>query len=643
MYLRKDGCLLKTKIVATIGIPRGGIFDINGDFKEEDEVVDYPALFSWFVQQHTGNFMVDVIRMNMAFHKDGKTERAIFKWLRENKNDMTKNVAVLGDLPGPKIRLGSVGGSIKVSKGEHFDLYFRKRKEEGEKSKRAGASVLVNDKPFEEVVKKINEYDGIGDYIGESIRNNKEVIISIADGSVILKAVGESEGVVECEVEKEGEIKDHKGVTIKRAELDAPSFEQRDKEALRFLLDEGSDCLGFVGVSFVKDAEDVLKVRKYIEDYFFEKLKKEIKGKSFKEIKNILTFEPASRAEEKATLRKEARLRAPAVIAKIETTQAWRNIDEIIDVADGIMVARGDLGLQVDPQEVPSIQKKIIKLCNLRGKPVITATEMLSSMEDNPEPTRAESTDVFNAILDGTDAVMLSGETSSGKYPAHTVRMMVNIVEQAEEYFERKGLKEDLQKSLDTRRFQEIASGSASLLDDKEKRFESRIDEAAVKIPDTAGKEKEWCQWIQDFYSQKLLNRKRQRIMDSISESSCILSLSEEGEGENAAIVASTLTGRTARMISRFRPSIKAIIGVVHDTSTAKKIGVSSGVYPLNIGKEKNGEKYSNIDEMFEEAVKLATEEGRIQRGDKLIFIGGTPLWTVEEANLIQIHACSVK
>lgn len=638
MYLRKDRCLLKTKIVATIGIPRGGIFNINGNFKEDDEVVDYPALFSWFVQEHTSNFMVDVIRMNMAFYKDGETEQAIFKWLRDNKSGMSKNVAVLGDLPGPKIRLGDVGGTLKVSKGEHFDLYFREKKK-ASKSKRAGASVLVNDKPFEEVVKKINEYERIGDYIGESIRNNKDVIISIADGTVILKAVGELEGVVECEVEKEGEIKDHKGVTIKRAELDAPSFQQRDKEALRFLLDEGSDFLGFVGVSFVKDADDILKVREYIEDYFFEKLKKEIRGKSFKEIKKVLTFEPESRAEEKAALRKEARLRAPAVIAKIETKQAWRNIDEIIDVADGIMVARGDLGLQVDPQEVPSIQKKIIKLCNLRGKPVITATEMLSSMEDNPEPTRAESTDVFNAILDGTDAVMLSNETSSGKYPAHAVRMMVNIAEQAEEYFEQKGLDADLRKSMDTRRFEEISSGSASLLDDKEKRFKSRIDEAAVKIPDTTGKEKERYQWIEDFYSQKLFNRKRQRIMDSISESSCILSSEEEEEG-NAVIVASTLTGRTARMISRFRPSIKAIVGVVHDISNARKLVLSSGVYPLNIGKgkEKNGEKYSNMDEMFEEAMKLATEEERIQRGDRVVFIGGAPLWTLEEANFIQIR-----
>lgn len=124
--------------------------------------------------------------------------------------------------------------------------------------------------------------------------------------------------------------------------------------------------------------------------------------------------------------------------------------------------------------------------------------------------------------------------------------------------------------------------------------------------------------------------------MDSISESSCILSSEEEEEG-NAVIVASTLTGRTARMISRFRPNIKAIIGVVHDISNAKKLVLSSGVYPLNIGKEKNGEKYSNMDEMFEEAVKIATEEERIQRGDKVVFIGGTPLWTLEEANFIQI------
>ena len=631
MYINKNNKFLKTKIIASLGPPRCEIYDPDGNFIEEE--VDYDRFLNWFLQDYTGCFMVDVIRLNMSFFTDGENELKFFKWLKDNKNGLSKNIAVSGDLAGPKMRLSDIERKLIVDKGEEFTLYFKNRWKGdlgGKKGK--GASVLIYGEPLEDRV-----YQSVSRHV---IR--KEVIISTGDGKVILKTKKSQKsldnGVIECIVEKGGEIKKNKGLTIKGLEIDSKilsSFQKKDEKALLFLLENAGDFLAFIGVSFVRNGEDVLKVKKFVEDHFFEKLEEEMQGKPLKEIKKLLEVEVGRKQDINDALRKEARLRAPMIIAKIETRQSEKNICEILDVADGIMVARGDLGLQLDPQEVPAIQKKIIRLCNFRGKPVITATEMLSSMEENMEPTRAEATDVFNAIVDGSDAVMLSGETSNGKYPAHAVRMMIKIAEEAEKYLKRAELDDDLRRSLNRQRFQEVSFGSEDTLSGTHTRFANRIDEAIIKNQNTYRKEKEWYQWILGLYSEKLNKIKKQGTTDSISESACILAEEEKYH----AIVASTLTGRTARMISRFRPDVEVIIGVVHDILNARKLMLSFGVYPIDIGINYKNGKFKATDEVFESAIRAVIEESflNISSEELFVFIAGTPVWELGEANLIQI------
>ena len=625
MYINKNNKFLKTKIVASLGPPRGEIYDPGGNFIEEE--VNYDRFLNWFLQDYTGCFMVDVIRLNMSFFTDGKNELKFFKWLKDNKNGLSKNIAVSGDLAGPKMRLSDIEGKLLVEKGEEFKLSFKNRWKKGK-----GASVLIYGEPLEDRV-----YQSVCKHI-----RRKEVIISTGDGKVILKTKKSQKsldkGIIGCIVEKGGEIKRNKGLTIKGLEIDSkilPSFQKKDEKALKFFLENADDFLAFIGVSFVRNGEDVLKVKKFVENHFYEKLKEEMQEKPLKEIKKLLEVEIGRKQDINDALRKEARLRSPMIIAKIETRESEKNICEILDVADGIMVARGDLGLQLDPEEVPAIQKKIIRLCNFRGKPVITATEMLSSMEENMEPTRAEATDVFNAIVDGSDAVMLSGETSNGKYPAHAVRMMIKIAEEAEKYLERPELDSDLRRSLNRQRFQEVSFGSEGTLSGTHTRFANKIDESIIKKQNTYRKEKDWYQWILGLYSEKLNKIKKQGTTDSISESACILAEEEKYH----AIVASTLTGRTARMISRFRPDVDVIIGVVHDELNARKLMLSFGVYPINIGINYKNGKFKAADEVFESAIGAVMEESflSISSEELFVFIAGTPVWELGEANLIQI------
>ncbi|MBW1722803.1 MAG: pyruvate kinase [Deltaproteobacteria bacterium] len=215
----------------------------------------------------------------------------------------------------------------------------------------------------------------------------------LADGTmeVIVREVRGKD--IHCEVVTGGLLTSHKGINLPDGTLDVPSLTDKDIEDLGFGLEIDVD---FVALSFVRSAEDILRARAVISQ----------KGD-----------------------------RDVPLIAKIEKHEAIRNLDEIIEAADGIMVARGDLGVEIPLEEVPNVQKQIIRKANLAGKPVITATQMLRSMVDSPRPTRAEATDVANAVLDGTDAVMLSEETAAGAYPVESVRFMVRILESAENHF----------------------------------------------------------------------------------------------------------------------------------------------------------------------------------------------------------------
>lgn len=218
--------------------------------------------------------------------------------------------------------------------------------------------------------------------------------ILIDDGLIGLKVISKTEKDIVCEVVNGGELGEKKGVNVPNVAVRLPAITDKDKADIKFGVEQGID---FIAASFVRNAECVLEIKAYLKE-----------------------------------------LDAPYVpiIAKIENAEGIRNIDEIIRAADGIMVARGDLGVEIPAEEVPYLQKMMIQKCNNNFKTVITATQMLDSMIRNPRPTRAEVTDVANAVYDGTDAVMLSGETAQGKYPVEALQMMVHIIENTEQHLD---------------------------------------------------------------------------------------------------------------------------------------------------------------------------------------------------------------
>ncbi len=217
--------------------------------------------------------------------------------------------------------------------------------------------------------------------------------ILIDDGLVEMKVISKTSTEITCLVKNNGVIKSNKGVNVPNTKINLPSITEKDRDDILFAIENDFD---FIAASFVRKPEDVYEIRKILDEN-----KSDIK-----------------------------------IISKIESQEAVNNIDEIIEVSDGIMVARGDLGVEIKTEYIPKIQKEIIRKCNLVGKPVVTATQMLDSMIRNPRPTRAEVTDVANAILDGTDCIMLSGETAAGKYPVETVKVMKNIAITTENSFD---------------------------------------------------------------------------------------------------------------------------------------------------------------------------------------------------------------
>ena len=228
------------------------------------------------------------------------------------------------------------------------------------------------------------------DYRGSLKVIKKGHFVYIDDGNIALEVKAAGRSSLSCEVTAGGTLKEHKGVNIPLAHLDFPVLSDEDRADIDFGVRHGVD---FIAQSFVRSKEDVLAVARLV----------------------------------------KPRLPSCRIISKIEAREAVGNLEEIVGASDGIMVARGDLGVMFPLWEVPVLQKRIIKLCNRLGKPVITATQMLESMTKNPIPTRAEVSDVANAVLDGTDYVMLSAESAAGAYPAEAVRMMNLIVKYTEE------------------------------------------------------------------------------------------------------------------------------------------------------------------------------------------------------------------
>lgn len=289
----------------------------------------------------------------------------------------------------------------------------------------------------------------------ESLPADVEVgsTILIDDGLIELEVIEKDNRTIKCKIINGGTIKSRRGVNVPGVSISLPGITEKDANDILFGIEQGVD---FIAASFVRKAEDVLEIRELLEKY------------------------DASHIQ---------------IISKIENQEGVDNLDEIIEVSDAIMVARGDLGVEIPAEEVPLVQKTIIEKCNLAGKPVITATQMLDSMQRNPRPTRAEASDVANAIFDGTDAVMLSGETAAGKYPVESVQTMASIALRAESGFKHK----------------EIFS--------------------------------------------KQIKAQQTSVTESISQSVAISSHDLEAK----AIITATHSGYTARMVSKYRPKAPVI------------------------------------------------------------------------------------
>lgn len=311
---------------------------------------------------------MDVARLNFS-HGTHDTHRHVYETLRERAAAWGKNITILQDLQGPKIRLGILSDDKRKEIHGGETLYL---------------TLQADARP--------NAYVSDYEHLTQDVRPGDPILLD--DGNIVLQAAEVTPHEVVCHVLQGGMLRSRVGMNLPKSYVSAPALSEKDLEDARFGLSLGVD---YIALSFVRTAGDI------------EKLRAEIGACE------------------------------PHIIAKIERPEAVQNLQEIIDAADGIMVARGDLGVELEPQKVPLIQKRAIELANLSAKPVIVATQMLESMIEHVRPTRAEASDVANAVFDGADAVMLSGETANGAHPIRTVEMMAAIiseVESSERYWE---------------------------------------------------------------------------------------------------------------------------------------------------------------------------------------------------------------
>jgi pyruvate kinase len=354
------------------------------------------------------------------------------------------------------------------------------------------------------------------------VQNACKVLLD--DGKLLLEVTAINGDEVTTKVLAGGHLSSRKRVALPGLAINLPSLSEEDEADIAFGVKQGVD---FIAASFVRHADDVWAVRKII----------------------------------------EACGGHQAIIAKIENRQGVENINEILEAAEGLMVARGDLGVEMPAEEVPIIQKRLIKAANLVGKPVITATQMLESMITNPSPTRAEASDVTNAIFDGTDAVMLSAETAVGQHPLEAIRFLTRCACIAEASLDYEGI---------------LAAG---------------------------------------------LRHRRAVVTDAISYASCATA----ADLQAAAIIATTSSGSTARMVARYRPKAP-IIAVSSNITTIRQLQLISGVIPLL------STPASTMDEQLDMSIRAATEVDLIKNGDLVVITAGLPIQTMGTTNMLKVH-----
>jgi pyruvate kinase len=318
---------------------------------------------------------MNVCRLNFS-HGTYKEHRKAVEYIREGAQKYNLPVAILQDLKGLKIRVGSIkNGFVLLEKNSTLTLTTK------------------------DIIGSNKQLSVSYPYLIKDVRIGEKILMD--DGLLQLKVTGKGKDSLTAKVIEGGILREKKGINLPGTKISGEVFTEKDKKDLEFGLKIGVD---YVAMSFVHSKKDILKVKNWL-----KKRKADV-----------------------------------LVIAKIERPQALENINEIIEVCDGLMIARGDLGVEVPPEKVPLIQKNLIEKCNAAMKPVITATQMLESMTEHMNPTRAEATDVANAVIDGTDALMLSGETAIGKYPVEALKMMDRIISFTETHRHKTTLYKDI-------------------------------------------------------------------------------------------------------------------------------------------------------------------------------------------------------
>jgi len=355
--------------------------------------------------------------------------------------------------------------------------------------------------------------------LSEVVKKGTRILLD--DGLMEVVVERSDNSRVEAKVVYGGILKNRKGMNLPKVPLGVECLTEKDLEDLEFGL---ANKVDYVALSFVRKAQDILQLRELIEDRGF----------------------------------------GTKIIAKIEMLEALDHLEEIIRLSDGVMVARGDLSVEVGQSQLPGVQKKIIKRCNLMGKPVITATQMLDSMVENPRPTRAEITDVANAVLDGSDALMLSAESASGKYPFKCIQTMHEIVTEVEK------------------------SG--------------------------------------DYFYKISLEEEFADITRAIAASACLTAQKLNA----SAIICLTTAGKTASMISRFRPKAK-IIAVTHILETLNRLELVWGIQTFII------RPYKSTDEAMSQIEDLLVRYGLVNTGDKVVLTLGVPVLLRAKTNSLRV------
>ena len=469
--------LRKTKIICTLG-----------PASESEEVIRELMLAG-----------MNVARLNFS-HGTHEEQRGKLERVKRVREELGLPVALLLDTKGPEIRTGEFEkGKVELKKGQTFVLTTE--------------DVLGNEGKvsitYKNLVKDVQEGDSI----------------LIDDGLIGLKVVKVTEKEIICSVENGGTVSNKKGINVPGVELKMPFISKKDKDDILFAVKEGFD---YIAASFTRTADDILEIRRILEENNCNFIK---------------------------------------IIAKVENDQGIKNVDEILRVADGVMIARGDMGVEIPLEEVPSIQKKLIRKAFETGKPIITATQMLDSMMKNPRPTRAEVSDVANAVYDGTGAVMLSGETAAGLYPVEAVEAMAAIALSTEENIN----------------------------------YQNRLrEEAPSAVPS---------------------------VTSSISYATCTTATSLHC----AAIIPVSKSGRTARMISRFRPPVP-IICCTNSVRSQRRLSLVWGVCPLVVPEA------DSTDALFAGAVEAAQKAGLVKNGDMVVLTAGLPLGVSGTTNLLKVE-----